>query len=85
MFAKIGYMLMKRNLKKIYKRIDYSEYGGAHLLGLKGVCIIGHGRSSPVAVKNAVKLARDYVSNRVQETIENEIAKQADCFGKVNV
>jgi glycerol-3-phosphate acyltransferase PlsX len=82
LFAKIGYMLIKRNLKKIYKRIDYSEYGGAHLLGIKGVCIIGHGRSSPVAVKNAIKLARDYVSNRIQEIIENEIVKQAGCYGK---
>jgi len=85
LFAKIGYMLMKRNLKKLYKRIDYSEYGGAHLLGLKGVCIIGHGRSNPVAVKNAVKLARDYVTNRVQEKIEKEIATQAVFMEGTNV
>ena len=46
-FAKIGFLLMKRHLKKIYKKVDYSEYGGAQLLGLNGVCIIGHGRSNP--------------------------------------
>lgn len=74
LFAKIGYLLMKRHLKKLYKRVDYSEYGGAHLLGINGVCIIGHGRSNPVAVKNAIKLARDYVLNKVQERIEIEIA-----------
>ena len=73
-FAKIGYMLLRRHLKKIYKRVDYSEYGGAHLLGLNGVCIIGHGRSSPVAVKNAVRLARDYVVAKVQDKIQSEMA-----------
>lgn len=72
-FAKIGYLLMKRHLRKIYKRVDYSEYGGAHLLGLNGVCIIGHGRSNPVAVKNAIKLAGDFVTNKVQDKIKQEI------------
>ncbi len=73
-FAKLGYILLKRHLKKVYKRVDYSEYGGAHLLGINGVCIIGHGRSNPVAVKNAVRLARDYVAGKVQEKIKNEIS-----------
>lgn len=73
-FAKLGYMLLRRHLKRIYKRVDYSQYGGAHLLGINGVCIIGHGRSSPVAVKNAVRLARDYVVGRVQDKIESEMA-----------
>jgi glycerol-3-phosphate acyltransferase PlsX len=73
-FAKIGYLLLKRHLKRVYKRVDYSEYGGAHLLGLNGVCIIGHGRSNPVAVKNAVRLARDYVVGQVQAKIEKEMA-----------
>ena len=73
-FAKVGFLLLKRHLKKIYKRVDYSEYGGAHLLGLNGVCIIGHGRSNPVAVRNAIRLARDYVVGRVQDKIQDEIA-----------
>ena len=73
-FAKVGYLLLKRHLKKIYRRVDYSEYGGAHLLGLNGVCIIGHGRSNSVAVKNAVRLAHDYVVGKVQEKIESEMA-----------
>lgn len=84
LFAKIGYLLMKRHLKKLYKRVDYSEYGGAHLLGLNGVCIIGHGRSNPVAVKNAIKLARDYVINKVQERIESEIAGFQNVLNGVN-
>ncbi len=74
-FAKLGYLLMKRHLKKIYKKVDYSEFGGAQLLGVDGVCIIGHGRSNPDAVRNAIKLARDFVANRVQEKIQAEILR----------
>jgi glycerol-3-phosphate acyltransferase PlsX len=72
-FAKLGYLLMKRHLKKIYKKVDYSEYGGAQLLGVDGVCIIGHGRSNPAAVRNAILRAREFVANRVQEKIQAEI------------
>jgi len=73
--AKIGFLLMKKHLKKVFKQVDYSEYGGAQLLGLNGVCIIGHGRSNPNAVKNAVRQARDFVASRVQDKIQEEIAK----------
>jgi glycerol-3-phosphate acyltransferase PlsX len=74
-FAKLGYLLMKRHLKKIYKKVDYSEYGGAQLLGVDGVCIIGHGRSNPDAVRNAILRAREFVANRVQEKIQAEILR----------
>ncbi|MGB2845668.1 MAG: phosphate acyltransferase PlsX [Candidatus Aminicenantaceae bacterium] len=82
-FAKIGFFLMKRNLKKIYKKIDYTEYGGAQLLGINGVCIVGHGCSNPIAVKNAVGLARDFVTSKVQEKIQKEIGKLSHNFSKV--
>ncbi len=74
-FAKIGLLLMKGHLKRIYKRVDYSEYGGAQLLGLNGVCIVGHGRSNSNAVKNAVRLARDFVVKRVQDKIREELGR----------
>jgi glycerol-3-phosphate acyltransferase PlsX len=74
-FAKIGLLLMKGHLKRIYKRVDYSEYGGAQLLGLNGVCVIGHGRSNSNAVKNAVRLARDFVAKRVQDKIREELGR----------
>ena len=77
-WAKIGFLLMKRNLKKLYKRVHYSEYGGAQLLGLNGVCIIGHGRSNAVAVKNAIKLAKDFVDKKVQDRIQKEITVFSD-------
>jgi len=73
---------MKRNLKKIYKKVDYTEYGGAQLLGVNGVCIIGHGRSNSNAVKNAVGLAKDFVMNKVQEKIQNEIAELSHRLGQ---
>ena len=73
---------MKRNLKKIYKKVDYTEYGGAQLLGINGVCIIGHGRSNSNAVKNAVGLAKDFVVNKVQEKIQNEIAELSHRLGQ---
>jgi len=75
LFAKLGYLLMKRHLKKIYKKVDYSEYGGAQLLGVDGVCVIGHGRSNAVAVRNAVARAKEFVANRVQEKIQAEILR----------
>jgi len=75
LFAKIGLFLMKGHLKRIYKRVDYSEYGGAQLLGLNGVCVIGHGRSNANAVKNAVRLARDFVAKRIQEKIREELGR----------
>jgi glycerol-3-phosphate acyltransferase PlsX len=74
-FAKLGYLLMKRHLKKIYRKVDYSEYGGAQLLGIDGVCVIGHGRSNPAAVRNAVARAREFVANGVQGKMQAEILR----------
>lgn len=82
-FSKIGFFLMKRNLKKLYRKIDYTEYGGAQLLGINGVCIIGHGRSNANAVKNAVGLARDFVVNQVQDKIQSEVARLSQTFDGV--
>jgi len=81
-FAKIGLFLMKRNLKRIYKKVDYTEYGGAQLLGINGVCIIGHGRSNSNAVKNAIGLAKDFVLNKVQDKIQHDIVELAHSLGQ---
>jgi glycerol-3-phosphate acyltransferase PlsX len=82
LLAKVGFFLMKRNLKKIFKKMDYSEYGGAPLLGINGVCVIGHGRSNSRAVKNAVRLAKEFVTNRVQEKIQRELLKSSVSEGE---
>jgi len=70
--SKFAYILAKRALKNIRKRFDYSEYGGAPLLGIDGVGIISHGNSSPKAIKNGIQMAVGFVSNRVNpHLIEN--------------
>lgn len=55
--SQIGYLLSAQAFRRFRKRLDYSEYGGAPLLGIDGICIVGHGRSSPKAVRNAVAMA----------------------------
>jgi glycerol-3-phosphate acyltransferase PlsX len=59
------------------RRVDYSEYGGAPLLGVAGVTIVGHGRSSAKAVQNAVALAHRFAAARFIERVEREIASAA--------
>ncbi|MBA3295957.1 MAG: phosphate acyltransferase PlsX [Acidobacteria bacterium] len=54
--SQIGYLLSAQAFRRFRKRVDYSEYGGAPLLGVDGVCIVGHGRSSAKAVRNAVTM-----------------------------
>jgi phosphate acyltransferase len=58
--AKIGYLFARNAVNEIKKKLDYSEYGGAPLLGVDGVVIIAHGRSSGKAIKNAIRLAHDF-------------------------
>ena len=57
--AKLAYLLARGAVNDVKKKLDYSEYGGAPLLGVDGVVIIGHGRSTAKAVKNAIRLAHE--------------------------
>jgi glycerol-3-phosphate acyltransferase PlsX len=76
---KIGYVLARAAFDDFKKRVDYSEYGGAPLLGVKGVCIICHGRSNPNAIKNAIRVALEFSKGRVNEAIETALqAQRAD-------
>ncbi len=72
--SKVGYILSRRAFQHFKKRVDYSEYGGAPLLGLKGVCIICHGGSNSNAIKNAIRVAAGFAEGRVNEKIERELA-----------
>lgn len=63
--GKIGIGLLKTSLLRFKKETDYSEYGGAPLLGVNGVVIIGHGRSSVKAIKNAIRVAKEEVERGV--------------------
>ena len=69
---KIGYVLSKAAFTDFRRRVDYSEYGGAPLLGVKGVCVICHGRSNANAIKNAVRVAAEFSSGKINQRIESE-------------
>lgn len=72
--SQVGYLLSRRAFRRFRKRVDYSEYGGAPLMGVAGLCIVGHGRSSAKAVRNAVAMASRFVSSQVLARVEQEIA-----------
>ena len=65
----LGALLLKSSLSDAKKSIDYSEYGGAPLLGVNGVVIIGHGRSNAKAIKNAIRVAKEEVERKFIEKI----------------
>jgi len=71
--GQLGYLLMRPAFRKFKQKIDYSEYGGAPLLGVNGTCIVSHGRSTPKAIKNALKLARDFHLKQVNKSLQQEI------------
>jgi glycerol-3-phosphate acyltransferase PlsX len=72
--SQVGYLLSRRAFRRFRRRVDYSEYGGAPLMGVAGLCIVGHGRSSVKAVRNAVTMAARFVSSNVLNRVEQEIA-----------
>jgi len=69
-----GLVLMSE-LRKVKRRLDYAEYGGAQLIGVEGIVVIGHGRSNARAVFSAIRAARDAVDNKVLDTLR-EVAKE---------
>ncbi|MGB0078584.1 MAG: phosphate acyltransferase PlsX, partial [Candidatus Sulfotelmatobacter sp.] len=72
--SQVGYMLSRSAFADFKKRIDHTEYGGAPLLGLKGVCIITHGSSNANAIKNAVRVAAEFAERRINASIEQGLA-----------
>ncbi|MEO7142763.1 MAG: phosphate acyltransferase PlsX [Bryobacteraceae bacterium] len=70
---KIGYVLSQQAYKDFRKRVDYSEYGGVPLLGVKGVCIICHGRSNANAIKNGIRVAAEFSKGNVNQRIAQEL------------
>jgi glycerol-3-phosphate acyltransferase PlsX len=71
---KLGALLSRRAFEDFKRRLDYSEYGGAPLLGVKGVCIIGHGSSNAKAIKNAIRVAAETARGGINAIIEQEVA-----------
>jgi glycerol-3-phosphate acyltransferase PlsX len=74
--AKVGALLSRQAFNEFRRRLDYREYGGAHLLGVRGVCIIGHGSSNDRAIFNGIRVAYESAKGGVIQSIEAEFARQ---------
>ncbi len=72
--TRVGYLLSRQAFRRFRRRVDVSEYGGAPLLGLNGLCVVGHGRSSPKAVRNAVAMAARFVSQGLVARVRDDVA-----------
>lgn len=75
--GQIGALLARSAFAEFKKRVDYSEYGGAPLLGVKGCTIICHGRSNANAIKNAIRVAAEFAHSNLNERLELGLAKTA--------
>jgi glycerol-3-phosphate acyltransferase PlsX len=78
LWAKIGYLFMRKAQENINRRIDSSEYGGVPLLGVNGACFICHGHSSSKAIKSAVKAACDYVRRDINRLVYEAMRESQD-------
>ncbi|CCQ91633.1 Fatty acid/phospholipid synthesis protein [Nitrospina gracilis 3/211] len=78
---KMGYLMLKGRLREFKKSVDYSEAGGAPLLGVNGVVIIAHGSSNAKAVKNAILRAHEFVEKKVNQHIREDIEYNLDSKG----
>src|SRR2546421_4034164 len=73
--AKVGYIFSEKAFRAFRRRLDYSEYGGAPLLGIKGITIVCHGRSNANAIKNAIRVANEFCKYNVNSAIDTEFKK----------
>lgn len=79
LLAKIASLMLLPALKKLRKKMDYAEYGGAPLLGVNGGFIICHGSSKAKAIKNAIRVAHEFSEKKVVEHIRESLAKEGAC------
>jgi glycerol-3-phosphate acyltransferase PlsX len=75
--TRVGYLLSRQAYRRFRKRLDYSEYGGAPLVGVAGLCIVGHGRSSAKAVRNAVAMGARFVREGLLDRLAREVGSAA--------
>ena len=75
--SQVGFLLSRRAFRRFRKRVDYSEFGGAPLLGVAGLCIVGHGRSSAKAVRNAVVMASRMAQGQLMESLKSEMSARS--------
>ena len=75
LMARVGAFLMRGAFRNFSRRVSYEEYGGVPLLGMNTAAVISHGRSSPRAIQNAIRVAGEFVRNRVNERIRTELSR----------
>jgi len=75
--AKVGALLSRQAFNEFRRRLDYREYGGAQLLGVRGVCIIGHGSSNDRAIYNGIRVAYEFAQAGTNEKIEQEFSNRS--------
>lgn len=73
--SQVGALLARKAFTNFGRKLDYSEYGGAPLLGIKGVAIVGHGASNANAIKNAVRVAKQFHQSGINARIEEELTR----------
>ncbi len=78
LLSKLGYLLMRPAFRSLKQKVDYAEYGGAPLVGINGISIISHGRSSGLAVRNAIRVAADLAASEVNKHIREDIEKNME-------
>ena len=71
--SQVGALLARKAFANFGRKLDYAEYGGAPLLGLKGVAIVGHGRSNANAIKNAIRVAKEFYESGINTNIANQL------------
>jgi glycerol-3-phosphate acyltransferase PlsX len=72
---KLGAFLARESFRTIKDKTNYEEYGGSPLLGVNGICIIAHGSSTPLAVKNALRVAAESIEHQVNPHIIEEVQR----------
>jgi glycerol-3-phosphate acyltransferase PlsX len=73
--TKISYLLVEKEFKKNFEKFNYEKYGGSPILGVNGLVIVCHGRSKRVAIKNAIKMAKNLFELKLVEKIKSEFAQ----------
>ena len=73
LLGRFGYLFMRPSLKRFKRHFDYTEYGGALLLGIDGIGVVAHGRSNPVAIKNALRISHEYARTKIDRRVWEEV------------
>lgn len=84
LIARFGFFLLKSSIRRIQKKMDYSEYGGALLLGVNGIVIIGHGGSNEKAIRSAINLSKSFIKENVLGKISKEIELMQERFKELS-